>query len=237
LTFVTHWLVRLIATAAGTGALLSDVANAQSALDPANPTCPADPNWSDYAEMRFTVQDVDGRHVLLAEGRIDPNLLPRLEAALEAFDGDEIWLRSPGGDHRIASQAGILLNHSGMSTRIPTDWACFGACNFMFMGGISRSVDPGGWLVVQTEPFATQSTHRGEPVDDVARSSAMMATEDNEYLIHMGIRRALLPDIMYRRSQDGSTRRCLTAEELRYYNLVPLVWQRSENGDRRVIAD
>ena len=53
--------------------------------DADNPTCPASPNWSNYREMRFTEQVVNGRPVLLAEGQIDDAMIPRLQAALQHF--------------------------------------------------------------------------------------------------------------------------------------------------------
>ena len=72
---------------------------------------------------------------------IDDNLIPRLQAALRDFQGDEIWLRSPGGNARIGNQAGRLIRDNSLPTRIPAGWACFSACNFLFMGGVVRFVD------------------------------------------------------------------------------------------------
>ena len=55
--------MQLLASIAAAAALLtSQVAQAQS--DPNNPTCPNAPNWSNYPEMRFTVEEIDGRQVL-----------------------------------------------------------------------------------------------------------------------------------------------------------------------------
>src|SRR5688500_16196911 len=127
-----RWLACFSAAA---GLLTAQVAQAQN--DPNNPTCPSSPNWSNYPEMRFTVEEIDGRKVLLAEGRVDDNLIPRLQAALQSFQGDEIWLRSPGGNARIGNQAGRIIRESGLQTRIPQGWACFSACNFLFMGGFA----------------------------------------------------------------------------------------------------
>src|SRR3546814_8188830 len=61
----------------------------------------------------------------------------------------EIWLRSPGGDARAGNEAGrIIRRNLGLTTRIPSGSACFSACNFVFMGGIPRYVDPGGLFIV-----------------------------------------------------------------------------------------
>ena len=56
-------------------------------------------------------------------------------------------------------------------------------------------------------------------IGDVEQDSAMLASEDNDFLIRMGISRKLLTDIMYQQkavaagSGDKSTRRCLTDAE------------------------
>jgi len=230
-------LTRLLASVATAVALLgADVAAAQTPMDPDNPTCPANPNWSSYREMRFTPQDVNGRRVLLAEGMVDDNLIPRLEAALRDESIQEIWLRSPGGNARIGNQAGRLIRGSGLPTRIPPGWACFSACNFLFMGGFARFVDPGGLFIVHMfthtgdREVIRSEVAQGEEstvslIGEIEQQSAQLASEDNDFLIRMGLFRTLLTEIMYRQSavQDGanrSTRRCLTQEELRRYNVV-----------------
>jgi len=229
---------RFIASlAALAGMLAGPAAQAQrAAMDPVNPTCPPNPNWSSYTAMRFTVQAINGHRVLLAEGQIDSNLLPRLQAALRDDTIEEIWLRSPGGDARVGNQAGRLIRASGFPTRIPAGWACFSACNFLFMGGIARFVDTGGLFIVHMFTFTSnreairQATNSGESgtvglIGEVEQQSAQLASEDNDFLIRMGLNRTLLTEIMYRQSAVGegpnrSTRRCLTPQELRRYNVV-----------------
>ena len=201
-----------------------------------NPTCPSSPNWSAYPEMRFTVQQISGRNVLLAEGAIDDNLIPRLQQALSNFQGDEIWLRSPGGNARVGNQAGRIIRENNMTTRIPAGWACFSACNFLFMGGAIRHIDQGGLFIVHmftftSDPTVRQQVARGPQdrtigvIADVEQGSAMLASEDNDFLIRMGLSRLLLTEIMYRQSavangSDHSTMRCLTQQEARHYNVV-----------------
>src|SRR5690349_6702622 len=130
-------------------ALTCGQATAQ-ARDPVNTTCPANPNWSNIPSMTFTREVIDGVPVLKAEGRIDQQTPSRLEAALAEYEDqfEEIWLRSPGGDARAGTQAGFIIRQSGYPTRIPSGWACFSACNFMFMGGAGRFIDPGGLFIV-----------------------------------------------------------------------------------------
>lgn len=228
-------IFRRIASFAAAAALLTAQA-AHSQVDPNNPSCPANPNWSNYREMRFTAQEIDGRQVLLAEGMIDDNLIPRLEAAIRNFQGDEIWLRSPGGNARIGNQAGRIIRENNLQTRIPAGWACFSACNFLFMGGTARFVDAGGLFIVHMfthtgdRQAIRQEVAQGEDntiglIGEIEQQSALLASEDNDFLIRMGLSRLLLTEVMYRQNavpdaRDRSTRRCLTSDEVRRYNVV-----------------
>lgn len=206
--------------------------------DPANPTCPKQLNWSTYREMRFTLDTSSGQRVLRAEGQIDEDVPAKLADALKTNDPvAEIWLRSPGGVARAGNEAGRLIRTSGIPTRIPAGWACFSACNFMFMGGAIRFVDDGGMFIVH------MFTHLGDKeavrselakgtdqaiglLGDVEQDSALLATEDNDFLIKMGVSRKLLTEVMYRQravatsAADKSTRRCLTSIETVKYNVA-----------------
>lgn len=214
----------------------SQASLAQAARDADNPTCPANPNWSTYPQMRLSMQQINGHAVMLAEGQIDDNLIPRLEAFLRANpEPYEIWLRSPGGNARVGTQAGRMIRDRRLNTRIPAGWACFSACNFMFMGGDMRNVDPGGSFIVHmfTHTSDRQAIRnqvaRGEDntiglIGDIEQDSALLASEDNDFLIRMGVRRTLLTEVMYRVSavpegQRRETRRCLTPAEISRYNV------------------
>ena len=217
-------------------ALLSSAAAPAQPRDPSNPSCPQSPNWSANAEMRFTVQQVNGEPVLLGEGMIDDNLIPRLTQALRGFRGEEVWLRSPGGNPRVGNQAGLLLRGENLRTRIPAGWACAGSCAFMFLGGVERYVDEGGTLAVRmfthvSDPAAVerqiaQGGAQAEAlINSIALEAAREAAGDNDYLIRMGVSRMLLTDIVYRMRGVGEAGgpaplRCLTAEEMRRYNVV-----------------
>jgi len=209
-----------------------------SAVDPLNPTCPQQLNWSTYPRMKFTLDTSGGRRILRVEGTIDEDVPPRLQDALQANEPvDEIWLRSPGGDARAGNEAGKIIRQAGIPTRIPSGWACFSACNFMFMGGPVRFVDADGLFVVH------MFTHLGDKdavrselkkgtdnaiglIGDVEQDSALLASEDNDFLIRMGVSRKLLTEVMYQQkavasgAEDKSTRRCLTAAETVKYNVA-----------------
>lgn len=210
---------------------------ATAPADPLNPTCPKTLNWSTFRQMRFTLDTSSGQRVLLAEGQIAEDTPDRLAEALKANAPDEIWLRSPGGDARAGNQAGKLIRKSGLPTRIPGGWACFSACNFMFMGGAVRYVDAGGLFIVHMfTHLADKDAVRSELakgsdqaiglIGDVEQDSALLATEDNDFLIKMGVSRKLLTDVMYQQKavasgdSDKSTRRCLTPIETVKYNVA-----------------
>lgn len=233
---------RRAAFAIAASALIAGEAVAQQQrMDADNPTCPASPNWSNYREMRLTPHEADGRRVLLAEGFIDDNLVPRLRDALERHqDIGEIWLRSPGGNARVGNEAGRIIRDAGMITRIPSGWACFSACNFLFMGGMARFVDPGGHFIVHMfthtgdREVIRQEVARGEDntiglIGEIEQQSALLATEDNDFLIRMGVSRDLLSEVMYRTRavadrNNRETRRCLTQAETVRYNVVTPRW-------------
>ncbi len=206
--------------------------------DPKNPTCPAQPNWSANPTMQLTFRQQGQDRVLMAEGAVDDGLVPRLTAALKHYAPiDEIWLRSPGGNAEVGNQAGLLIRKAGIPTRIPAGWTCFSACNFVFLGGIARAVDPGGIFMVHMFTFtadggvladeASQGYDKAvETIGRVEQDAALLASQDNDFMIRAGVSRKLLTEIMYRQkavagtSADKSTRRCLTAEEMARYNVV-----------------
>jgi hypothetical protein len=226
-----------IKTALGASLLLLNVALA-APMDPDNPTCPKYLNWSTYPEMKFTLETINGIRVLKAEGQIDQDVAVRLQDALKANDPvQEIWLRSPGGDARTGNEAGKLIRASMIPTRIPAGWACFSACNFVFMGGVARYVDEGGLFIVHMfTHVADKEAVRSElskgtdnaigMIGDVEQDSALLASEDNDFLIRMGVSRKLLTEVMYKQKAvadgqgDKSTRRCLTRAEAMKYNVA-----------------
>lgn len=211
---------------------------AASGMDPANPTCPLNPNWSANPTMTLKVETRGRMKVMLAEGRIDAGLPDRLSAALKANpDVEEIWVRSPGGDARAGNAAGrIIRSNPGILTRVPTGWTCFSACNFVFMGGLPRVIDPGGVFMVHmftrtgdrstidmSVAMGTDATR--ELIGGIEQDSALLASEDNAFLIKMGVSRKLLTDIMYQQQavateEDKSTRRCLTLDEALKYGVT-----------------
>jgi hypothetical protein len=227
----------LLLLAAAVSVANAEAATAAIPTDPNNPTCPRSLDWSTYREMRFTLFESEARRVLKAEGMIDADTAVRLRDALKQYEPiDEIWLRSPGGDARAGNQAGTIIRKEGIPTRIPQGWACFSACNFIFMGGPIRYIDDGGQFVVHmfTHLGAKDAVHAevsqgadraAALIGDVEQDSAMLASEDNDFLIKMGVSRKLLTEVMYKQKAvaiggDRSTRRCLTLQEAVKYNVA-----------------
>jgi len=211
---------------------------AYAQADPDNPTCPKAMNWSTYRQMRLTLDESSGHRILKAEGLIDEGAPDRLQAALTQYDPnkiDEIWVRSPGGDARAGNRMGKMIRDAAIPTRIPKGWACFSACNFVFMGGWARFVDEGGIFAVHmfthiVDRDALRSEVAGDKaagtVAGIEQDSALLASEDNDFLIRMGVSRKLLTEVMYKQKAvaeagaDRSTRRCLTQDEVKRYNVV-----------------
>jgi hypothetical protein len=216
---------------------LSAAATAEPA-DPLNPSCPKHLNWSTYPQMRFTLDTSSGQRILRAEGLIDEDVPAKLEDALKNDQPiDEIWLRSAGGVARAGNEAGKIIRKTGIPTRIPNGWACFSACNFMFMGGAIRFVDQGGLFIVHMfthvsdkeavrSELAKGTDNAIGLIGDVEQDSALLASEDNDFLIRMGVSRKLLTEVMYQQkavadgNEDKSTRRCLTVAEAVKYNVA-----------------
>ncbi len=205
-------LRRLLTTATGLALLFG--ANAIAA----QPACPSPADAADQGEMRFTVRERPGRPpVLLAEGIIDANMIPRFRAAVERFQGHEIWLNSAGGYADVDREAGHLIRMHGLRTRIPAGWFCSGACTFMFMGGTERIVEEGGSFVVQMFAHGDDVDEVND-VEEIRRSSRMIATQDYDFLIRMGVSAQLLADVMYREPASGG--HCLSRAELADYHVT-----------------
>jgi hypothetical protein len=213
LTLVQHLRAGLLALVfiLGTGA------GKPPAMDIRNPTCPEKVDWGQARAMSLTVADKGGKRVLIADGIIDARLPDRLKAAIEADERiEEVWLKSRGGDAEAGNRAGkVIRSYPGMVTRIPAGWTCFSSCNFVFMGGDRRFVDPGGVFMVH------MFTHTGDRdvieisvdegteettrlIGEIEQASALLASEDNDFLIRMGISRKLLTEIMYKQQAVAS---------------------------------
>lgn len=229
-------------------ALLCAAATAASAQTAArdrdNPTCPPvnQMSFASFDTMSFKVEERDGLRVLIADGGVDIGAAARLEQALARNAPiDEIWIRSPGGNAAEGNKLGRLIRKASVPTRVPAGWWCISACNFMFFGGPIRTIDAGGVFAVHMFTTVNSDAYR-ERIERQRRSTkaesmlrelalreqdaALVASEDNDFLIRMGISRKLLTEVMYQQRADAldpnntSTIRCLTRQEMTGYNVT-----------------
>ena len=219
-------------------------AAAAQARDPDNPTCPPvqQMSFASFDTMSFRVEQRGAGRVLVADGGVDAKAPANLEAALKRHGPvDEIWIRSPGGDAKAGNELGRVVRKWGVPTRVPSGWWCISACNFMFFGGPIRTVDDGGVFAVHMFTRVNNADYRRR-IENQRRGgraaallrelalreqdAALLASEDNDFLIRMGISRKLLTEVMYRQQAaalgagDTSTIRCLTREEMARYNVT-----------------
>ena len=203
---------------------------------PTRPRQPDLPGQPELVELsRDALHRAAGRTaspVLLAEGQIDDNLIPRLQAALPAFPGRrdlaalagrQCPRRQPGRDGssaradlptRIPGRLGLLFGlqlpvHGRRRPRSSIRAACS-----------SSTCSP----TPATARRSASEVARGEDntvglIGEIEQDSALLASEDNDFLIRMGVSRALLTEVMYRQSavadaSNRSTRRCLTQAEV-----------------------
>lgn len=212
-----------------------------------NPSCPplSTMQFADWKKMVFTLDTSSGRRVLVADGGIAAGSAAALEKALQDNQPvDEVAFRSPGGSAEEGMKIGFLLRKTGMPTRIPAGYWCASACSFAFLGGPVRTIDPGGnyavhmFTAVSAEGMRRPVADARDPhgldellaqVAGLEQNSALIASEENDYMIRMGASRKLLSEVMYKQKAkdfDGTglaTLRCLTAEEAHQYNVVN-VW-------------
>ena len=113
----------------------------------------------DAEQLHFTPIDVGRRRVLFAWGHIDSGDSERFRAAIDqAKPIEEVIFFSGGGALEEGLQIGRIVRAEKLGTRIRSGMACISACNFMFMGGIVRSIDPGGIFGVHM--FANEAAPR-----------------------------------------------------------------------------
>jgi hypothetical protein len=109
--------------------------------------------------FHFTLLRKGNRNVLLAWGGIADGDYARFREAIDlARPIEEVWLLSTGGDLTEGLEIGRLIRSRGLATRIPRGMACISACNFVFMGGVVRTIDTGGAFI--THMFVNENWPR-----------------------------------------------------------------------------
>ncbi len=125
------------------GLLLAPLAAAAQGLE----APPQQLTWPEVAaspHMHFAaIRRPDGV-ALLAWGGIGAGDADRLAGALDrAGPLLDVEFFSPGGLLDEGLHMGYLLRQRGLATHLAAGTICASACNFAFMGGVIRSIDPG----------------------------------------------------------------------------------------------
>jgi hypothetical protein len=142
--------------------------------------------------MHYTLLKQDNQRNLVMWGAIDRCDAARLRTVLrEAKPIDNVILISGGGILDEAMAMGRMLREFGATTLLREDGQCISACNFLFMGGAVRMVEPGAFFAVHMfDNHASDSLHSemAHPPKDLAsflemfpfRSDLSMATVQRE---------------------------------------------------------
>ncbi len=120
-------------------------------------------------QLHFTRVPAGRRTVLFAWGGIASGDSERFREAIDAAKPvEEIWLFSGGGMLEEGLEIGRIIHRYGLTTRVKRGMACISACNFIFMGGAVRYIEPGA--VFGVHMFANNASEQIlEDMDDVDR--------------------------------------------------------------------
>jgi hypothetical protein len=93
----------------------------------------------------------NGQTRLVIWGGVEHGDSSRFRDALEQTPkpiAEILIFASPGGDLEEGLQIGRIIHAHKLATHIPSEGQCVSACNFIFLGGLIRTVDVGGKFVV-----------------------------------------------------------------------------------------
>lgn len=95
--------------------------------------------------LRFSAIPTQQGNILLAWGGVGEGDSIRFATAIAAAKPiAEVQFYSPGGSLGEGLKIGYLIREQKLATRVGSGAACFSACNFMFLGGVVRTIDSGG---------------------------------------------------------------------------------------------
>jgi len=118
-------------------------------------------------DMQFSLVDVPHGKAFLAWGEIASGDTARFSDALDAAGPVQaILLCSNGGSLEDGIDIGYLVREHKLATQLPPGFVCISACNFIFMGGVIRTVEPGAKFMVHM--FESQAM-QGKLESDTAR--------------------------------------------------------------------
>jgi hypothetical protein len=150
--------------------------------------------------------------IMTFQGPIGLPDVERMAIALAAeSEIREIWFDSMGGNLEAGIRIGEAIRLYRIATRIRPNSSCASACAFAFMGGIIRSIDPGGRIGIHMASGANSAEYiqavrnvlqdsRIADIEDRVRAvirineqySAKAARRQARYLAEMGVSLRLL---------------------------------------------
>jgi hypothetical protein len=148
--------------------------------------------------MSYSLESSGGSHNLFAQGQIQAGEAGRLKEELtramrQPGGINEVFLNSPGGDSVEGEKMGRLMRELGIPTRIASGAFCVSACSVAFLGGVFRTVEPGGtYSVHMFSNFASlnenaQLKNSVNALKKMEQESANYAADRYQYLLEMGI--------------------------------------------------
>lgn len=136
------------------------------------------------------------QRAVLAKGTILYDTASQLHAYLvghRAQPPEVVVLNSGGGSFGGSLALGLMVRKHGLDTLVPQNVMCASGCVYAFMGGIRRTVLPGGALAVhvnQVDP--THLVDHGTAGSDTALEANQEIAFQIKFLAAMGIRPAML---------------------------------------------
>jgi hypothetical protein len=90
-----------------------------------------------------------------------------------------VIIGSPGGDLDEGIKIGRIIRINKISTRIRDGAQCASACNFVFLGGVIRTIEPGGEFIthVFSRPAAPRILLTDEMLAGIAAQKTLASTE------------------------------------------------------------
>ena len=140
------------------------------------------------------VPSTDGRSIF-ATGIIEKTDNIRLAMAIEKAPSHLLWimLESGGGDLQTGHKMAKMIRLNGLDTFIQKDKHCISACTDVFLGGVSRDMDPDGFLGYHGSSLSSESAWDGSLYNEAYQLGQVATMEDLMFVQKMiGINESLL---------------------------------------------
>ena len=174
---------------------------------------------------------------LVVAGRLEAGDEARVANALDAAEGvREVWFNSDGGSLETGIRIGEILRRHNVATRVRSRDICASACVYGFLGGIIRTVEPGGKIGIHMASGAFNKAYVDalrkilndrsiHDIDDRIRLillvseqyAAVAARRQARFLSEMGVSLRLLDPVFDTPHIDVYW---LTGREMRDFNVV-----------------